>query len=176
MSTAQISAQDRLPGGVSMGRFVCEMGISERAASAGDEPVEEVLADVASRSLMFCCQSMPIGIPQLEQPEWLRRRQQRVAQLGAGPRRPVALLAAYLRAEQVHGRIRNDADPDAAAALLLGACFHAAFLSAFLEDEPPDPDQFARSIAGLLMGGVRARGSSSMKAPTVRSAPVQSVA
>ncbi|MGC1194883.1 MAG: TetR/AcrR family transcriptional regulator C-terminal domain-containing protein [Candidatus Dormiibacterota bacterium] len=177
MTAAQISARNHLPGrGVPMGRFVREMGIRERTASAGDEPVEEVLAGVASRALTFFRQSMPIGHPQLDEPQWLQRRQQRVAQLGAGPRRPVVLLAAYLRAEQAHGRIRNDADPDAAAALLLGACFHAAFLSAFLDDEPADSDQFARDIAGTLMGGVKARGSASMKPPTVRSAPVESVA
>jgi len=46
-----------------MGHFVREMGISERAGSVGDEAVVEVLADVASRALIFFRQSMPVGNP-----------------------------------------------------------------------------------------------------------------
>ncbi|HVB13936.1 MAG TPA: TetR/AcrR family transcriptional regulator C-terminal domain-containing protein [Candidatus Dormibacteraeota bacterium] len=158
----QINAQHFLPGGgIPMGSFARDMGIGERAATAAEESVEAVLADVAARALAYFRQTMPASNPLLDEPEWLRHRQQRVAQLGAGPRRPAALLAAYLRAEQTLGRIRKDADPEAAAALLLGACFHAAFLTAFLDDETRDPEQFARSIAGVLVGGVKSPGFSS---------------
>ncbi|MGC2192402.1 MAG: hypothetical protein WA751_08725 [Candidatus Dormiibacterota bacterium] len=167
LNAAQISEQRYLPsGGVPMGRFAREMGISERATTADDEPVEVVLADVASRALTFFRQTMPAASPQLQEPEWLRRRRQRVAQLGSGPRRPVALLGAYLRAEQALGRIRKDADPDAAAALLLGACFHAAFLTAFLDDEPGDPEQFACGIAAILMNGVKGPGKTQTEPST----------
>jgi hypothetical protein len=160
LSAAQISEQSYLPGGgIPMRSFARELGISERATNAGDEPVEVVLADVASRALTLFRQTMPAASPQLQEPGRLRRRQQRVAQLGSGPRRPVALLGAYLRAEQVLGRIRKDADPDAAAALLLGACFHSTFLTAFLDDDPGDPEQFACGIAAILTSGVRGPGT-----------------
>ncbi|MFL6054238.1 MAG: hypothetical protein ACJ72W_15155 [Actinoallomurus sp.] len=43
---------------------------------------------------------------------------------GAGPEQPVRRFADYLRTERDLGRIAADADPDAAAALLAGACFH----------------------------------------------------
>ena len=46
---------------------------------------------------------------------------------GAGPDKPVAVFANYLRAEQAIQRIEPDADPDATASSI-GACFHEAFL------------------------------------------------
>ena len=156
MNMNQINSQDYQPAvGMPLGTYVQRMGIGDQVAGAADESVEVVLADLAARTLVFFRQTMPVGNPLLKQPEWLRRRQQRLAQLGAGPRRPAALLSAYLRAEQGLGRVRRDADPDAAAALLLGACFHAAFLTAFLDDMPQDESRFARAIARLLMVGVK---------------------
>jgi hypothetical protein len=137
-----------------MGSFARHMGIGETPAAAPDKPVEAVLADVAERAMAFFTQTMPAGAGLTGEPEWVRRREQRVAQLGAGPRRPTVLLGAYLRAEQEHGRIRSDADPDAAAAVLLGACFHAVFLTAYLDDQPRDSEEFARNIAAIVMNGV----------------------
>lgn len=144
--------------GVPMGSFARHMGIGETPASAPDESVESVLAGVAIRAMRFFTETMPVGAELAGEPEWVRQREQRVAQLGAGPRRPAALLGAYLRAEQGQGRIRPDADTDAAAAIVLGACFHAVFLTAYLDDEPGDPDQFARNIAGIVMKGLGGSG------------------
>ncbi|MGC1184905.1 MAG: hypothetical protein WBA31_07110 [Candidatus Dormiibacterota bacterium] len=152
-----VNLGQRLPvRGVPMGSFTRHMGIGETPAAAPDQPVESVLAEVAIRAMRFFTKTMPVGAQLAGEPEWVRQREQRVAQLGAGPRRPTALLGAYLRAEQRQGRIRPDADTDAAAAIVLGACFHAVFLTAYLDDEPGDTDQFARDIAGIVMNGVGA--------------------
>jgi hypothetical protein len=151
--------------GIPMGNFARHMGIGETPAAAPDESVESVLAEVAIRAMRFFTETMPVGAQLAGEPEWVRQREQRIAQLGAGPRRPSALLGAYLRAEQRQGRIRPDADTDAAAAIVLGACFHAVFLTAYLDDEPGDSDQFARNIAGIVMKGV----GGSEKAPRAES-------
>jgi MoxR-like ATPase len=57
------------------------------------------------------------------------------------------VVANYLAAEQALGRLRADADPRAAAALL-GACFQHAFLSRF--DDTPLDDEAAQSVASAL--------------------------
>jgi hypothetical protein len=74
----------------------------------------------------------------------------------AGPAHVGTAVAAYLAAEQRLGRIRPDAEPPAAAALLLGACLQHAFLGHFA-DQPADDDsvrRFATSLARTLADGV----------------------
>jgi hypothetical protein len=69
---------------------------------------------------------------------------------------PIESLAAYLRAEQRIGRVRSDADPDAAAALLLGACSQRAFAYDMTEEGfPLQPlNEFAAGIARTLLEGI----------------------
>ncbi|WP_410656988.1 GOLPH3/VPS74 family protein [Amycolatopsis sp. lyj-112] len=68
-------------------------------------------------------------------------------------------LAAYLAAEQELGRVDKDADPAAAAGLLLGACLERAFLGHFIDaaDARPSVDQFATSLIRTLGGGLAPR-------------------
>jgi hypothetical protein len=75
---------------------------------------------------------------------------------GMGPHKPIEGLAAYLRAEQRHGRIGADADPVAAASLLLGACVQRSFAWEMSPDRrPPDSlDDFARALARTLLKGI----------------------
>jgi hypothetical protein len=49
--------------------------------------------------------------------------------------------------------VRGDADPVAAAAMLLGACFQRAFLRHFLAEDlvPPEGDHFAQEVVRGLM-------------------------
>jgi hypothetical protein len=42
---------------------------------------------------------------------------------GTGPRMVIEALVAHLEAEKLLGRVREDADPEAAAAMVLGACY-----------------------------------------------------
>ena len=67
-------------------------------------------------------------------------------QLGAGPHKVNDALAGYLRAERDLGRIRAEADVEATADLLLGACFQQAFLTRFHGVRP----ELQRYIAVLL--------------------------
>ena len=62
-------------------------------------------------------------------------------------------LAAYLGAEERLGRVREGADPDAAAAMLLGACYQRAFLRSYLGEDVPleEEEGFVEGIVQTLM-------------------------
>ena len=53
-----------------------------------------------------------------------------------------------------------EADPDAAAAMLLGACFQYAFLRHFAGQpaQPVEADAFAAGVVGTLMHALNGRG------------------
>ncbi len=59
-------------------------------------------------------------------------------------------LAAYLDAEKRLGRMSEDADPEAAAAMVLGACYQRAFFRSFLGEGMP-----AEGEEGFVEGSVR---------------------
>jgi len=78
----------------------------------------------------------------------LRSHRDRV---GGGPRIPLKGVEGYLRAEQVLGRIKAETDVEAAASLLLGACFQQAFLATFEESEPAElADRLADTLLAAL--------------------------
>ena len=62
-------------------------------------------------------------------------------------------LTAYQEAEKRLGRVRKDADPEAEAALILGACYQRAFFRSYLgEDVPAEGEEgFVESIVQTLM-------------------------
>ncbi|MFI8961462.1 TetR/AcrR family transcriptional regulator [Streptomyces sp. NPDC053493] len=118
--------------------------------------VEENLVEIARRAALFYEQTFPMAASLYAEPQLKARHEEIMRELGAGPHKPIEGLAGYLRAEQAHGRISADADPQAAAALLLGACAQRAFAYEMTPDRrPPQPlDDFARSIARTLMAGI----------------------
>lgn len=67
---------------------------------------------------------------------------------GAGPQKANEALVAYLEAERGLGRVREDADAEAAAAMLLGACFQRAFFGSF-SGEGAIPAQEEGLVAGV---------------------------
>ena len=62
-------------------------------------------------------------------------------------------LTSYLEAEKRLGRVREDTDPEAVAAMLLGACYQRAFFRSFLgEDVPTGGEEgFVEGIVQTLM-------------------------
>jgi hypothetical protein len=62
-------------------------------------------------------------------------------------------LTSYLEAEKRIGRVREDADPEAVAAMVLGACYQRAFFGSFLgEDVPAEGEEsFVEGIVQTLM-------------------------
>src|SRR5215217_9315854 len=107
-------------------------GLRERP---GTETVQSVLDQVARSALDFYDEAIPMGASFFADPELLARHRGLLQQRGAGPQRANEAVAAYLRAEQGLGRVRGDADPEAAAAMLLGACFQQTFVRHFLKED-----------------------------------------
>ncbi|MGW4854685.1 TetR/AcrR family transcriptional regulator [Streptomyces sp. NPDC004288] len=126
------------------------------AHDPGGRTVEENLVEVARQAALFYEQTFPIVASLYAEPQLKRRHEEAMRTYGMGPHKPIEGLAAYLRAEQRHGRIGPDADPVAAASLLLGACVQRSFAWETTPDRrPPDSlDDFARALARTLLQGI----------------------
>ena len=121
-------------------------GLRERA---GTEPVQSVLGQVARSALDFYSEAIPMGASFFADPELLARHRGLLQQRGAGPQRANEAVAAYLRAEQKLGRVRDDVDPDAVAYMLLGALYQYVYWEQFL-GRPRQPEADNQFVEGLL--------------------------
>jgi AcrR family transcriptional regulator len=121
---------------------------------AGRGTVQGTLEEVAGTALAFYEESVPISASVFSEPELLARHAEELSRRGAGPQRANEAVAAYLRAEQGLGRVRGDADPEAAAAMLLGACFQRTFVRHFLKEDVglAGEEYFAEGVVQTLMG------------------------
>jgi AcrR family transcriptional regulator len=121
---------------------------------AGRGTVQGTLEEVAGTALAFYEESVPISASVFSEPELLARHAEELRRRGAGPQRANEAVAAYLRAEQGLGRVRGDADPEAAAAMLLGACFQRTFVRHFLKEDVglAGEEYFAEGVVQTLMG------------------------
>ena len=120
-----LCALSQLPSGF----FAVITGLRARTNA---EPVLSTLAEVARSALPFFAEAIPMGASIFADPELLGRHRDLLRQRGAGPQRANEAVAAYLAAEQSRGRVRPDADPDAAAYMLLGALYQYAYWQQFL--------------------------------------------
>ena len=123
---------------------------------AGTRTVEENLTDLAGWALRLYRDMLPLGSSLFADPELLGRFRDRLAERGGGPHRAWEPVVAYLRAEQGLGRVAADADPAAAALLLLGACEQLMFVELMTGPETlpfrDRPDPAAELVATLLAG------------------------
>ena len=101
------------------------------AGEVGEGDVRARLIDVAYQAVAFYEQGFPMLASMFAEPELLAGHRRELAAVGAGPHLANETLAAYLRAERELGRVGPWIDPEAGAAMLLGACFQHAFLAAF---------------------------------------------
>ena len=130
--------------------------VEELAKPPGGGSLRENLTATARTAIEFYLETFPMSASMFAEPDLLAAHRTSAARRGAGPHRPVEALAGYLRAERQAGRVRPEADPDAAAALLLGACFQYAFLHCFTQ-RPADraaAGAYAASIVDTLVTGL----------------------
>ncbi len=113
--------------------------LAELPGRAGEGDVAEHLREVAGIAVRFYRQTFPMAGSLFASPELLAAHRQKLDLDTHGPHTPTKQLAAYLAAEQKLGRISPGIAPEAAATLLVGACFHRAFLSLFFASDAPEP-------------------------------------
>ncbi|WP_320778760.1 TetR/AcrR family transcriptional regulator [Streptomyces sp. CRN 30] len=127
-------------------------GPSRVPVRPGEGDVEENLTELAHAALDFYQRSIPMLGALLADPQRMAAHREAMSRHGGGPDKAVTGFAAYLRAEQALGRIAGGADPEASAALLIGACFQEAFLRYYAQG--PDADAAPRSRAEALARAV----------------------
>ncbi|MET8700350.1 TetR/AcrR family transcriptional regulator [Kitasatospora sp. NPDC058032] len=115
---------ERLPGLLPVLR-----ALPEEVTSEGE--VRAALQQVAEEALAFYRESMPMLLSVFAEPKLLDRHREWMQANNAGPHRAAELLADYLRRAQRADLVSRDADPVAAAQLLLGACYLAAYGGVF---------------------------------------------
>lgn len=141
--------------------------LADLVASATADSPRAVLVDLARTAVRFYRQSFPMAASLFASPGLLATHRDKLDLDDAGPQMAARAVATYLRAEQGLGRIRAEVDPDAAALLFVGACFHRAFLDLFLADRaaegdlrPEGDDGFAAGIVDALLVGLNPAGTS----------------
>jgi AcrR family transcriptional regulator len=125
-------------------------------ARAGTGTVAGNLTDLARSALRLYRDMLPLGSSLFADPELLRRFRALLTERDGGPHRAWEPVVTYLRAEQALGRVATDADPAAAALLLLGACEQLVFVELMTGPETlpfrDRPDPAAELVATLLAG------------------------
>src|SRR5688500_5658894 len=95
-------------------------GPSRVSVRPGEGDVEDNLAELAHAVLDFYQRSIPMLAALLSDPQRMAAHRVAMSRHGGGPEQAATPFAEYLRAERALGRIASDADPDAAASLLVG--------------------------------------------------------
>lgn len=131
---------ERLPG---LSGVLCEL-----PGKAGRQTVRANLNRVTTLALEFYLESFPIAVSVFSSQKLLATHRDRMHARDAGPQCVVAALAEYLAAERRLGRIRRGTDVRSAATLLVGSCFHEAFLLNFA-GESPSAEELKTRAAGL---------------------------
>jgi AcrR family transcriptional regulator len=122
-------------------------------ASVGRGTVQRNLETFAADALLWYAEVFPIGASLFSDPDLLARYREALAARGTGPQMVTDAVAEYLLAEQREGRIGTGANPQAAAMLLVGGCYHRAFLLAFAGQIATRTmaRRFATTLVGTLM-------------------------
>lgn len=142
--------------------------ISQFTTDPAGRTLVDCLVEIAVEATLFYEGSFAINVSLFSDPALLRRHREAISALGTGPHLPLQDLAALLRAEQARGRMDPSADPDSAAAALLGACFQRAFLHNFHDPAVADADthreqvrEFATGVVATLITGIADAGHNS---------------
>lgn len=120
---------------------------------AGEGDLAATLTEVARAAITFYRHGFPMAASLFADPKLLSAYRDALRARDAGPQHVTRAVAAYLAAEQKHGRVKPDTDPQAAAALLIGACLQHAFLGHFT-DQPSDDDKVATTLVRALTTGL----------------------
>jgi AcrR family transcriptional regulator len=121
----------------------------------GQSSVRDTLEEFARAAVAFYEQLAPMLASIGSDPALLTQLQASLRESGLGPHMANRSLAAYLRAEQAQARLTPAVDADAAATLLLGACFEQGFFRHLYGRDVllPASDRFAPALVEALLHG-----------------------
>jgi AcrR family transcriptional regulator len=120
-------------------------------ARAGTATVRANVLEVAGAAAAFYAEAAPLLAGIVADAELRDGRDELLAWAGLGPGGAADALAAYLRAEQVLGRVRADADPELAARALLSCALGESLAGALVGGD--------RGLAGLIVRELEPGGS-----------------
>jgi AefR-like transcriptional repressor, C-terminal domain len=137
--------QDRLP--------VWHRVLDDLSHLVGKADVNEVLIPVARAAIEFYAEIQRAELTAFSSPDQIVGYRSAMRSRGLGGHEVVEPLATYLAAEQRRGRVATDVDPDAAARLLLGACFQHAYFEVLMGVDvvPPREETADRIVYGLRL-------------------------
>ena len=124
--------------------------LDELRAGIGGGDLHAALVAFTLAALRFYTRTQAIMGGMLGDPALIAGFRAMLAENHTGPHVPLQVLADILRAEQRAGRIDAALDADAAASMLLGACFHRASLSRFVDLPGPGDKEWAGAIVATL--------------------------
>ncbi|MEV0620349.1 helix-turn-helix domain-containing protein [Nonomuraea sp. NPDC050404] len=119
-------------------------------SNVGQGDVSANLTTFATAALDFYHKAAAVAGGVIGDPPLLAGFRDMLAKAELGPHLPILALAEILRDEQRGGRIEAGLDADAAAWMLMGACFQRANLTYFV-DLPGDDDTWAATIVDSLV-------------------------
>jgi len=125
--------------------------LEELRAGLGEGDLRVRLVTFTLAALRFYIRTQAIAGGMLGDPALLAAFRAMLAENGTGPHVPIQVLAGILRDEQRAGRLDAALDADAAASLLMGACFHRANLARFVDLPGPGDEQWAEAIVATLL-------------------------
>jgi AcrR family transcriptional regulator len=130
--------------------------VDRLAENAGQGSLRDALVEIGRGAIAFYFESFPIAASVFSERRLLAQHRSVLASRGAGPQRAGEALTRYLRTEQEHGRVSPTAHPQAAAAMLLGACLQYAFLACFAGRplEPAAVESYVDGVVDTLLDGL----------------------
>ncbi|MEV4568404.1 helix-turn-helix domain-containing protein [Nonomuraea sp. NPDC049419] len=125
--------------------------LEELRAAAGRGDLRTNLVTFTLAALGFYTRAQGIAGGLLGDPALITGFRAMLAERGAGPHVPIQVLAGILRDEQRAGRVDAGLDADAAASMLMGACFHRANLARFVDLPGHGDEEWAAAVVGTLL-------------------------
>lgn len=122
----------------------------------GRGTVRKNLEDIACAAIRFSDKLIPLAASSFADAKLLERHRAAMRKGGGGPKDVFDLIAAYIAEEQQLGRINREAAPLTVAALLMGPCFHWAFLRQGMGKNllPMNDQEFATGLVAVLLRGL----------------------
>ena len=123
---------------------------------AGKGSVRQNLEEIALAAIRLSDKLIPLAAALFADTRLLARQRQILRESGGGPKEAFDLIAAYISEEQHLGRIHREAAPLVVSALLLGPCFHWAFLRQGIGNNllPMTDQEFATALATEITRGL----------------------